>query len=181
MLVWVFHGFQVNFTHTCTCFVSFGSLFLARYNLCVKQFHHMRLWCFFYFVGSCYHVRVLGCVRTCANKVQCLCDIWIGFNITRWSIRVQLHAEWLFKGLFKEEILEFQCLWGYFKQWKCCFKNKYPSQNKLKAVLSPGRNAVGQIDFRAKRYPASRGYIFAVWAGVQKVASFRTPSHTTKM
>ena len=33
-----------------------------------------------------------------------------------------------------------------------------------------------------ERYPASRGYIFAVWAVVQKVvATFRTPAHTTKL
>ena len=29
---------------------------------------------------------------------------------------------------FKEDILEFQCVGGYFKQWKCCFKNKLISQ-----------------------------------------------------
>ena len=27
----------------------------------------------------------------------------------------------------------------------------------------------------------SRGYIFAVWAGVRKVVTFRTPAHTAKM
>ena len=35
--------------------------------------------------------------------------------------------------------------------------------------------------FLLKQYPASRGYIFAVLAGVRKVATFRLPAHTTKM
>jgi len=147
----VFHGFQVNFTRTSTCQFCLEVFFWRDVTFVLNSYI---IWgCDICFVGSCYHVRILGCVRTFANKVQRLCDIWIGFNVTKWSIRVQLHTEQLCKGLLKEDILECQCVWGYFKQWKYRFKNKYPSQVKLKAVLSPGRNAVGRIDFRTKRPP----------------------------
>ena len=35
--------------------------------------------------------------------------------------------------------------------------------------------------FLLKQYPVSRGYIFVVWAGVWKVATFHAPAHTVKM